>query len=57
MILFPYAKDIEYMDGELGFVLQFFNKSNTTEISIRMGLDTDLCEVIERLMSTEDEEV
>jgi hypothetical protein len=57
MILFPYAKDIEYMDGELGFVLQFFNRSNTTEISIRMGLDTDLSEVIERLMNTQDEEV
>ena len=52
LILFPYAKDIEYKDGCLGFTLQFFNNDNTVEISLNMGLDDDLSRKIEELLES-----
>ncbi len=50
MLLFPYAKDIEYVDGELGFVIQFIDKEKTVDISIRINLDDDLSDKIEELL-------
>ena len=52
MILFPYAKDIEYNDGELGFVLQFFDEDRTVDIAIKIGLDDDLSGKIEELLES-----
>ena len=55
MILFPYAKDIEYSDGELGLVIQFISKTKTTDVSLKMGLDAELSEMIQKLMDETDE--
>lgn len=55
MLLFPYAKDLEYIDGELGFVLQFVGKTKTTDVSIKMGLDKDLSETIQKLLEERDD--
>ena len=52
LILFPYAKDIEYNDGELGFVLQFFDEDRTVDIAIKIGLDDDLSGKIEELLES-----
>lgn len=51
MLLFPYARDVEYTDGELSLVLQFIDKENTTEIKMNIGLDEDLATMIEELMA------
>ena len=55
MLLFPYAKDIEYIDGQLEFVLQFVGKTKITDIEIKMGLDKDLSEIIEKLLAERDD--
>ena len=55
MLLFPYAKDIEYADGQLGLVIQFIGSTKTTDISIKMGLDDDLSGLIQKLMDEVDE--
>lgn len=55
MLLFPYARDVEYSDGELGFVIQFVGSTRTTEISMKMGLDPELSEMIAKLMDEVDE--
>jgi len=52
LILFPYAKDIDYKDGQLGFVLQFFDDNRTVDISINIGLDEDLANKIEELLES-----
>ena len=51
MLLFPYARDVEYIDGELSLVLQFVDRDNTTEIKMSIGLDEDLSRMIEDLMA------
>lgn len=50
MILFPYANNVEYNNGELGFTIQFFDNDKTVEIAIQMGLDMELSEKIEELL-------
>lgn len=55
MTLFPYARDVEYLDGELSFVLQFFDSNKTTEMTLNIGLDENLMEMIEGLMSQSEE--
>ena len=50
MILFPYARDVEYTDQQLKFTLQFFDSNKTTDIEIVMPLDSDLSDLIEELM-------
>ena len=50
MILFPYAKDVDYNDGDLSFTLQFFNAENETQIQITMKTDSDLREMMEKLL-------
>lgn len=54
MLLFPYAKDIEYIDGKISFTLQFFNDSTTTDVEITFGLDNDLQDTIEKLFALEE---
>jgi hypothetical protein len=53
MILFPYAKDLEYEDQTLSFTMQFFNTQTTTNIEVKMPLDADLSDLIEELFEQE----
>jgi len=54
MILFPYAKDLEYKEETLSFTLQFFDSSTTTNIEVKMPLDADLSDLIEELFEKEE---
>jgi hypothetical protein len=49
LILFPYAKDLEYEEQTLSFTLQFFDNETTTYIEVKMPLDADLSDLIEEL--------
>lgn len=49
MILFPYAKDLEYDDQTLSFTMQFFNNETEVNIEVKMPLDADLSDMIEEL--------
>lgn len=51
MTLFPYAGEVEYIDGQLHFVLTFFDSNKTTEMTLDIGLDDNLIEMIEGLLS------
>jgi hypothetical protein len=55
MTLFPYAGAVEYRDGNLKFILTFFDSQNTTEMTLDIGLDDNLIEMIEGLLSKIDE--
>jgi hypothetical protein len=57
MTLFPYAGEVDYIDGQLHFVLTFFDSTKTTEMTLDIGLDDNLIQIIEGLMNqTEDVE-
>lgn len=51
MTLFPYAGEVEYNEGNLKFVLTFFDSKNTTEMTLDIGLDDNLIQMIEGLMN------
>jgi hypothetical protein len=53
VILFPYAKDIEYKEQTLSFTLQFFDMNAVTNIEVKMPLDADLSDLIEELFEKE----
>jgi hypothetical protein len=55
MTLFPYAGAVDYRDGNLSFILTFFDSQNTTEMKLDIGLDEHLVEMIEGLLSKIDE--
>jgi len=55
MTLFPYAGEVEYRDGNLKFILTFFDSQNTTEMTLDIGLDENLIQMIEGLLSKIDE--
>jgi hypothetical protein len=55
MILFPYAGEIEYREGNLKMVLTFFNSSKTTEMTLDIGLDDHLIQMIEGLINQNEE--
>jgi len=55
MTLFPYAGEVEYRDGNLKFVLTFFDQENTTEMTLDIGLDENLIQMIEGLLNKMDE--
>jgi hypothetical protein len=55
MTLFPYAAEVEYMDGELSLVLTFFDSKRTSEMTLNIGLDEDLIQMIEGLMNQSEE--
>lgn len=55
MILFPYAKDIEYKEQTLSFTMQFIGKASVTDIGVTMPLDADLSDLIEQLMEKDDQ--
>jgi hypothetical protein len=50
MILFPYAKDLEYKEQTLAFTLQFFDNEIVTNIEVLMPLDSDLSDLMEELL-------
>jgi hypothetical protein len=55
MLLFPYAKDIDYKEQTLSFTMQFIGKSSSTEIEVKMPLDSDLSDLIEELLEKNDQ--
>ena len=55
MTLFPYAGEVEYTEGQLKFVLTFFDSKKTTEMTLDIGLDDNLIEMIENLMNQSEE--
>ena len=57
MLLFPYAKDIDYADQHLSFVISFLGRSTVTEVNLKMKLDDDLSELIEELFDSIDGEI
>ncbi len=44
-----------YREGQLKFVLTFFDSNKTTEMTLDIGLDDNLIEMIEGLMSQSEE--
>jgi hypothetical protein len=55
MILFPYAKDIEYKEQTLSFTIQFIGKATQTDIGVTIPLDADLSDLIEELSERDDQ--
>lgn len=55
MLLFPYAKDIEYEEQTLSFTIQFVGKATMTDIAVKIPLDPDLSDLIEELMEKDDQ--
>lgn len=55
MILFPHAAEIDYKDGSLKMVLTFFDSTKTTEMTLDIGLDEHLIEMIEGLINQSEE--
>jgi|694.fasta_scaffold99259_1 hypothetical protein len=55
MLLFPYAKDIEYNEQTLSFTIQFIGKATMTDIGVKIPLDSDLSDLIEELMEKDDQ--
>lgn len=55
MLLFPYARDIEYKEQTLSFTMSFIGKSSSTDINVKMPLDADLSDLIEELFEKEDQ--
>ena len=49
MLLFPYARDVEYTNKQLSFAISFMNKSATTDITIKVSVDDELSRLIEAL--------
>lgn len=50
MILFPYARNINYSDGSLSLSLDFFNEQSETEIGLKIKLSEDLIDIIDNLL-------
>lgn len=50
MILFPYASNVDYTDGQLAFTLQFFSENKETQIEVKMETSTELRDIMEKLM-------
>ena len=53
MILFPYAKDIDYDNKELSFTLQFFDDKRVTDIQLKIEMTDELADLIEKLSNLE----
>jgi hypothetical protein len=50
MMLFPYAKDVEYDEGILSLTLQFLTMDNETQVSVRIETSSELSEIMDRLI-------
>jgi len=55
MTLFPSAGELDYREGNLSFVLTFFDSKTTTEMKLDIGLDDNLIQMIEGLLHQEEE--
>jgi hypothetical protein len=55
MILFPYAKDIEYKEQTLSFTMQFIGTESVTDIGVTIPLDADLSDLIEELFEKDNQ--
>jgi hypothetical protein len=53
MILFAYAKDVDYEHGKLTLTLEFFNDNMKTDISLAIRLEDEIIKVIEDLLNKE----
>lgn len=53
MILFPYAKDVEYENNTLTLTLDFFEHEAHTEVALSIKIDNDVATVIESLLEKE----
>lgn len=54
MILFPYARNINYDNGTLSMSLDFFNEMSETEIGLKIKLSDDLVDLIDNLLYGEE---
>lgn len=54
MILFPYARNINYDNGTLSMSLDFFNETAEAEIGINIKLSEDLVDIIDNLLYGEE---
>lgn len=54
MLLFPYAKDVEYSNGQLSFVLQLLDKEAETQVSVKMETSPELTEIMDKLLEHRD---
>ena len=55
MLLFPYAKDIEYKEQTLSFTISFVGKKTSTDINVKIPLDPDLSDLIEELFEKDEQ--
>lgn len=55
MLMFPYAKDLQYEEETLSFTLQFVGKETVTDIGVKIPLDADLSDLIEELFERDDQ--
>lgn len=53
MMLFPYAKDIEYKneDRSLNFTMTFYNEGQEANVNINFICDSELSNLIEDLLN------
>lgn len=56
MILFPFAKDVDYKDNRLTVTLEFFNNTMKSDVSLSIALDPDISDVIEEMLERGDSE-
>lgn len=54
MILFPYARNINYDNGTLSMSLDFFNEATQTEVGMKIKLSEDLVDLIDNLLYGEE---
>lgn len=53
MLMFPYAKDLEYKDKELSFTIQFLEDNNTVDVNVSVTVDNEFSQMIEDLLDRE----
>lgn len=53
MILFPYAKDVDYEHGKLTLTLEFFDDDMKTEVALAIRLEEEITAIIEELVQKE----
>jgi hypothetical protein len=54
MYLLPYAKNVEYSDGNLSMVLEFVNNNAESEIGIKILLSDELQGLFDRMLFGEE---
>lgn len=53
MIMFPYAKDLQYKDKELSFTIQFIEDNNTVDVNVAVLVDNEFSQMLEDLLDKE----